>query len=297
MKYVILAAAVIIAGIACQKEVSNEPEEIPAEITALFLQNREEVQQAGIDANSGGTIKGSKGGSFYFLPNSFVFPNGDPVTGNIDVEIKELYTPADMIWNNVPSVSNGQLLESGGEFYVNATSAGQTLKLAPGAYMRISLKTNDLANMQVFNGMVNGDTTNWVLNNSGINVIASDTLTGMGGNLFCDAVQWINCDRFIDDPKISCTFNQGNCPSLENSYIFVHLTGRNSVLKLYNDGSSQLYSEFLIATPVTIVGICAVNHRLYASITTANLSSNGVYDLNYQPISEKDLKKQLARLK
>src|SRR5688572_19945863 len=71
--------------------------------------------------------------------NAFVNSGGAPVTNNITLQVKEILLPDAMILNRKPTMSNGLPLESGGEFYLRATSGNQELRLAPGVLINMEL--------------------------------------------------------------------------------------------------------------------------------------------------------------
>jgi hypothetical protein len=300
MKKVAILALLIIIISSCQKEVSAVKEDVPASLSALFTKNRTEAQQsATVSGLLGGTIQGTKGAKFKIGPNSFVLKNGAPITGEVKLEILEVYTPVDMILSNLPTMSNGQPLESGGEFLVRASYNGQEAILAPGRTIAINLPGDNLDGMQVFNGQLNADSTvNWVLN-TGPTGVWRDSLGSPGANaytLFSDSVNWINCDKFLNEPRISCSFTPVDCPSADSTNIYVHFTGRNSVVNVFNFTTQQFQSDLLIAAPVTLVGICIWQGKLYASITPATLGNNITYNVIFTATTEDKLKEQLNKL-
>jgi hypothetical protein len=302
MRYVAILPLLILLMASCQKEVSaDKSAQTFKSLSEFFSQNREVTQAVTISGQSGGTFQGSRGARFVIGANSFVDKNGTPVTGEVKLEILEVYTPADMILTNLTTMSNGQPLESGGEFLIEATYKGEEVKLAPGRYIAINLPGKDLDGMQVFNGQVNtAGEVNWVVNTGGNNWVVRDS-SNSGSNyaytLFCDSIQFINCDKLINDPKISCSFNPVNSPRHDSTYIYVHLTGRNSVVNVFNYTTQKFESDWLIASPVTIVGVCYANGQLYSSITNATLAHNSTYNLNFTTTTMDKLKDQLKQLK
>ncbi|MFN8396353.1 MAG: hypothetical protein U0176_17140 [Bacteroidia bacterium] len=70
-------------------------------------------------------ITGQYGTRALIPANAFVFPDGTPVTSPVTVEVREVANKRGMILENLPTISNGRLLESGGVVKVTATSAGR----------------------------------------------------------------------------------------------------------------------------------------------------------------------------
>jgi hypothetical protein len=78
------------------------------------------------------TIKCRQGTIFHIKTSDLETENGQPVSGNIDIEVKELFGRRQFLTSNVQTVSDGELLVSGGAVYVNLTSGGQKIKLKEG---------------------------------------------------------------------------------------------------------------------------------------------------------------------
>jgi hypothetical protein len=207
----------------------------------------------------------------------------------------------EMIFNNMPTVSDGRLLESGGEFEIKVTQNNTALKLAPGNFIKIGLPNigRDMKGMQVFKGVpdVAGD-VNWVLNSNPGNFVVGDSTLFSNSNLFSDDINWINCDKFINEPTVEYTVYPGNAPSGDSTNVFVHLTGRNTVVKMnWLQGLAYFRSNMLLAVPSTIVGISTKNGELFASINSINIQNGGSVTMSFLPYTEKKLKDRLSKLR
>ncbi len=111
------------------------------------------------------TIIQTKGGLVIAVPaKCFVDDNGNPVTGPIELEVKEALDAASMMRAGLSTKSGSDLLESAGMFYLNGRKDGKSLKINPnnGIYVRVpadSVKTG----MQAFEGKRMPDgTIDWV---------------------------------------------------------------------------------------------------------------------------------------
>jgi hypothetical protein len=73
------------------------------------------------------TVTFSKGTILSFYPNSFKYASGEIVTsGNVCIEMIEMYTPGAMIANNATTQTmTGELLQSGGQVHIKATKDGE----------------------------------------------------------------------------------------------------------------------------------------------------------------------------
>lgn len=117
-----------------------------------------------IRADKGNVIE-TKGGLVMAIPaDAFVDENGSPISGAIQLEVKEALDPVTIIKAGLSTVSNGDLLETGGMFYINATQAGKSLQMDPKAKMLVEIPTDStLEGMQLFDGEGTEDgRINWV---------------------------------------------------------------------------------------------------------------------------------------
>jgi len=79
---------------------------------------------AGKDVTVFGTVHGTV---LHFYPNSFRNAKGEVITsGSIDLQLTELYTPADIIRNRITTMMpTGEILQSAGQVLMKATMNGQ----------------------------------------------------------------------------------------------------------------------------------------------------------------------------
>lgn len=107
---------------ALQKHLAKKDEQ-----TMIVQPDREEQITA-----AGGTV-------IVIPPQSFVFEDGSSPTGPVEITVKEAYSPADWIAQNLSTTSNGQLLQTGGMVYIDARAEGKTLALADGAALTVAI--------------------------------------------------------------------------------------------------------------------------------------------------------------
>jgi outer membrane protein assembly factor BamB len=305
MKKIILIAIVVSAAIiSCQPEILFETPNItppPAPVKNFTNQNRSSYQAFVVNNAAGQTITTTKGTKYYLPADAFVNIDGSAVTGDVSVHVKEVLTPQEMIFNDMPTVSNGRLLESGGEYKITAAQSSRELKLAPGKFLRIQMPDAGVAmtGMQVFNGAADANgNVNWVANSNPGNVVVGDSTLFSKGDLFCDSINWINCDKFINDPTVEFTVFPGNAPGHDSTNIFVHLTGRNTVVKMnWTQGLSYFKSTMLLAVPSTIVGISVKNGQFHAAVLPVNVQNGQSVTLTFTPYTVEQLKARLAQLR
>lgn len=292
-----LVAIVILVG--CQPETSFTREDVQTSVEDFYKKNRTSEQTFILSGTTGGIKTTSAGNKVYIPDNAFVTKTGNPVTGEVSISVKEYLTAYDMIMNNMPTMADGVPLESGGEFKVSATKNNQELELAPGKLLRIQMtKGNNNNGMQIFNGTEDAQgNVNWTLNQTPGNIVVGDSTLFAGSSLFSSNMGWLNCDKFYNEPTVSFRVNPANAPSGDSINVFVHLTGKNTIVKMsWTRGLPYFESDKLLAVPSTFVGISVRNGKFYAGFASANVKDGGFVTLDFSPYTEKQLKKKLGEL-
>ena len=127
-----------------------------------------DAEQEQILTLKGGTLLGFDTGAFE--------QNGKMVTGPVTIEVKEYTQLSDFLADGMSTVSNGQLLETGGSLEVKATSNGKTCSLSPDKPMRIAFRRNkEVAGMETFIGNRNKGRINWVRDSENTKSLFSDS--------------------------------------------------------------------------------------------------------------------------
>jgi hypothetical protein len=292
IKLSILSSIIFILLFSCKKDAVEpdltvnptvNPVNNSSNINTFFNQNIANATQSfSINASSFQWIVGAQGTTLNIQPNSFQDYMGNPISGNINIELVEIQTKADMIWLNKTTTSNEQLLISGGEVSVKAFQNGNQLILSPGGAINISLPTNNPVNMQLFagnqtsNGDVNWGTTN---TNVGVDSLGNFNFNLYNGTLGNDSLGWINCDYF---------YNQANLTTVEvktpsnfngtNTVIYFFFNNIYAIAPAQWNNTSLSFKSYTNSLPVgeqiTIVAISELNGQLYSSFTPITLTAN-----------------------
>ena len=218
MKSTLLSAAILATAIvsvtACKKDKSTPNY---AKADEFLASHAIKVQSFMGNASAGFSIIGEKGTKVTFTPNAFVDGNGNAVSGNVTVTLKEVLSKKDVLFSGVMTESNGQLLESGGEILVKAQKDGVDLRLNPALQ-------NDGARVEIPKVMNNKDMGLFVQDKrqqgggaTGGNQQPQSPYTwnpapyypfGNGPNSYTFSLPsftWVNCDRFYSDPNPKTT--------------------------------------------------------------------------------------------
>lgn len=141
-----LATIVLIS--ACKKD--DPPTGTSPVITSQFSDIREfleneapQTQTFAVNAQFPVAIRTEYGSTIKFSPNAFQDAQGNIVTGNIDVQVTEYMNRAEMILGAKPTMSNGEILISGGQFNIEAFQNGVELEASPQYSLEMSVPTND----------------------------------------------------------------------------------------------------------------------------------------------------------
>jgi hypothetical protein len=291
MKILVIAMlGVTLATVSCKKdEPTTDPTTDPTvnpsaqALGAFFSGNTaNEVQQFTIDATTPGSISGSKGTVINFSGSSFETQSGTVVTGNVDIELIEIFSKADMIKLNKPTMANhpnGGLapLISGGEFKITASQNGEELNLRDGFnyFVTVPAANGVDPNMEIFYGTDDSDTVVW-------NQADSSVIWGQGNqySAYFDSLNWINLDYFMNQTGPQTTvqvevpqgFNNQNCA------LFISFDGLNSLAMLYNASGNVFTSAPSYTLPVGMdvhfVALSFINNEPHVAIVQAQLVNN-----------------------
>jgi hypothetical protein len=160
-KPMVLAAASASVLFSCKEnENLNGPIPSSESLSSFFERHKEKPQQFTIKAESGARLETVKGVTLTIQPNSFVGQDGELVQGDVVVTVTEITEPSEMILNDMPtnalvnpknpdmpldsvfmpdSLLVGGMLNSFGEFNVEATQGAEELDLAPTVTIEVSV--------------------------------------------------------------------------------------------------------------------------------------------------------------
>lgn len=97
-------------------------------------------------------VKGKQGTTISINPDDLTTESGEPIGDKIQIELKELTNQTELLKSNAQTVSNGQLLVSGGAYYINMTSDGKQLKFKEGKNMAVEFPKQTEKEMFLFYG-------------------------------------------------------------------------------------------------------------------------------------------------
>ena len=109
------------------------------------------------------TITARNGTTIAIAAGSLTYHDGTTPTSTITLQLREALSTADILLENLNTVSNGQILETGGMVYLAAQANGKDLEVKSGSNLQISIPTTKVQNgMELFYGKQNANKTiNW----------------------------------------------------------------------------------------------------------------------------------------
>ncbi len=131
-------------------DISNTPYDpkygnLPTALVNSLEQISEPPTKFTFSADEEQTFVSEKGTLVLIPKNALVDENGNPPQGEVTLELKEYFDPAEMILGNLQTMHNGQLLETRGMLYTEATDeAGNQLQIIQGKNIRMEVIENEM---------------------------------------------------------------------------------------------------------------------------------------------------------
>lgn len=285
----IFFAAITTINTSCKKDRIEVPEEGLNEynpINGYLDSKKQEEQNFEITGSSNDTIIGNQGTRIYGMKNCLRDANGDTIDYPFNVHLIELYTPKDMIYWQMPTVANGNILETDGEIRIRSTKNGQELNLGcPFSFEMPNAAPN--GNMRLFKGNDNGTFINWT--NSG----SIFTLTTYGYLGSTNTFGWLNADIDAGSPSSSTITFTSQTDSLTNVGIFIYIPTKRTVMQVYNLTSGVIPNQ----TDIKIV-LMAIdsNGQLFSYTESRTVTANITINLSLSPTTDAALTTHLDAL-
>jgi len=157
----------LLLAVSC--DLSNEQQNSILSDLKEISESANPTQLFEINNNADTILTGSAGTSIYIPANSLAFENGQLVDGKVQLKLKEIYSPSEMILNQLPTISDGNLLESSGMIRLEAFSNTQKLYLKADSPLKIKFKrTSSQPFMRTYLGDADSLGINWKLDEDNV---------------------------------------------------------------------------------------------------------------------------------
>ncbi|UTW66683.1 hypothetical protein KFE94_00800 [bacterium SCSIO 12643] len=129
-----------------------------------FKETIVESEYFDIDAKNDTVVKGQKGTMIVLPKGCFINTKGEVVTSNVKLELAEALSLEEMVLSNLTTTSDGNLLETDGMIYLEATSNGERLAINKENPIYIEIPTaKKKSGMMAYKGIRDEDgNMNWV---------------------------------------------------------------------------------------------------------------------------------------
>jgi hypothetical protein len=300
-----LTALVIVSfivSIGCKKEttpITPTAATASSNITTLkafYTANGVQSQSFVINNSIGGTIIGVNGGKYFFPANFFLTPAKTVATGNVNIQLKEIFNPTNMLLSNMPTTSGNHGLLSEGEFYIHATQGGQQLEPAGTFAAHIPLIDSTYQALDSIN-VWNQDSGTWVPNYGSYISSLADSISVNG-----DSLNWENADCFYNSSSFyQVTLNATNAPNISQTAIYTFVNGHKAIWSTAYTSGTQFITPTDIPSgaPLTFIGICtAKDGTLYSFFYPyTNPGKNDVVNVTFTATTTSAFKAQMSALK
>lgn len=154
VKAFILSFVLLLACISCNNEPIVEPDPLESfvEIDKLMAELADKPQVFTVSSDKKAKVIGKKGTIIHMDPDRLETIDGSPLGDRIAIELLELTKPSDLILQNAPTMSNGEILVTGGSYYLNMTSDGKQLQMKQGKGLDVELPRISDREMDLFLG-------------------------------------------------------------------------------------------------------------------------------------------------
>lgn len=130
------------------------------DLKSLLKSAAKKSEKFQLTAEAGGKFTTTKGNIYTVAPNIFVDKDGNPITGKVDITVNEVEDVSEMILNDKPTNAElenkkdtlnptGAMLESLGEFKVDAKQGEKELALKPNAEIQVEVPKPKVEEPQV----------------------------------------------------------------------------------------------------------------------------------------------------
>lgn len=307
-------------------KVTKLAKEKQVELSSLIDYFPQSVQKFRIDPIEGGKIVGAQGTVINFPINAFDCPT------DVDVELMEFYSYADLLKADLHTMSDGYMLETGGTININAKCNGTAADLTEGSQigMEFPVKGWYREGMQTFIGEQSGEDMNWVASEDDIeqeyygeddyweggidtfytenpeppyNLIMTVSRTRRVSGAVLDKyvlssgeLGWINCDRFYDAPEV--TNFVVSLDEAEKSSVWMIFKDIKSVMSGYQGEKGKInFNGIPTGQVVTLVACSIKDKKPYLAVKEIRITKDGYDELRLVETTKAGLESQLMALK
>ena len=237
--------------------------------------------------------------------NCFVDANGNPVTGNVTVEFKDLYQKSDMLFSKMPTTTiYGTPLKSAGEFFIRVKQGNTTLQTAN--VITVQQPLNGLPfdpNMAPFIAV-----TDSMKKGKAWQPQKFDSSNSPGQYVFklyrfsspLDSGTWCNSDNssfFSSYTQTKLTLHQTDIADSFHTDVFLLFKGVRSMIHVYKgSGNDFPYSYAPQGMECTLVAAGVRGGKLYSAFVPITISANQTVNFTLKQTTSDDFERAVRAL-
>jgi len=265
------------------------------------------TQSFSIDANRMTTLVSQASTRFTFYPGGFQRLTGAEVTGEVQVQIKEVFRKSDMILTDLMTTSEDRLLESAGHFHIQASQEGIPLQLAIPIAVEMPLSAqvaNPLAT-RLFTGLFSNmfNATSNKLFDWRLLVNKSLKVRKIAGkkyyHFYITDLKWFSCSH-LHTRRALRTMVSARCVSaiedFEEQAAFIVFKNINSVARMYPNINRFTALHIPVNQAATIILIGFRQGEWFYGAHSMEKTSSQLVSVKVEPVIESQLIEYLRRL-
>ena len=314
-----LLAAICVFFYACEQKESIVPQDSKIEQTVFQKYQAEHTQHITAPDLGHGTYEViGAAGTIINIKNALVDTNGDRVSGDINIELIEIYTIPEMILHRKQTLADqdGQfkILESGGEIFLKIYQNGKELSVDGNGEMSVLLPTENTGgakeNMGLYYGQEIGAQVIWKPTGEKIEVVNLESRNGDPYYLVIiqETLGWINVDKLnsAGGDDVDCIEVYIDCDEIcqpNKITVSMYVRGLSSAFEVPGSGNS-----FKLCGPFPLGGIkvsfivtmeCP-DGSFYVSIRTVIINAGNHQEVfkcdKFVPMAPDEFKAELQKL-
>ncbi len=290
--FALLVAVISVSITSCSRDRIERDLNTYESPNAYLDSKKQDEQVFVIDSAGEGPIVGNQGTTIWGSIDCLQLPGGGAVTYPFLVKLVELYTPKDMIYYRMPTVSAGMPLETAGEIRLRAEKDGQELYLTQPCAFKVSMPNAapQLNYMNVYYGIENGEVVDWTTDLGVFGITQTQNpifdVDTIGYTAFIEKLGWINADLGVSTSgTYSITFDSDE-DDLTNVIFFAYLPDSKTVLQSSNSVISGIPSGANAKIVAIAVNASGSLFHFYQELTVTGNSTQMVI---MSEISDSDL--------
>lgn len=281
----------------------------PTGILGNFIQDQLNDRTQNFTLSGGSGIIIGQSGTYIQFNNAFVMPNGGQVTGDVELEMIEIFDKGSMILTQKTTIADlGGVfapLESGGELYLAATQNGTDLKKNPNGTILVKMPVLNTAlspqpGMALYYGNTGSesDAFTWTEADSATVTPCRDSSSFSTENycFYTDSLQWINVDKLANNPAPTTPLQLTLPPgyTTTNTIAAISFDGVNMAAAMDQNFASPF--DISIGMPIHIVVIAENAGALEFAIIPITVAANLSIPVQFTPGTPAQLQTLLLNL-